>query len=274
MKKLLFAIIASLVIVLAACGGNGSEEGGQTVNSTLQKIQKNKKLVVGTAPGYFPFEMKNTDGEFIGYDVDLANAMGKWLGVDVEFKQFVFDGLTPALQAGEVDMIIAGLTIRGDRALAVSLSQPYYTAGQAILLPGDDNATKSWEDLDVKGKKVAVGVGTTGAILAQDIFKNAEVMVFDDFPLAATAMGQGQADAVLYDEPAIAVWKAQQGDNVKVLPELLSKEKLGIAVQKNDFETIQWINSFLDSYVDSPEELTSREKWFDNSDWLNEVDEE
>lgn len=272
MKKWLTATLMIAVLLVAGCSKDAG--GVTTENSTLQNVAKNKKLVIGMSPGYFPFDMKDPNGDFVGYDVDTANAIGEWLKVDVEYKQFTFDGLVPALQTGEIDMILAGMTIRGDRALVVSFSNPYYKTGQALMVPAKDTSTKSWEELDVKGKKIAVGIGTTGALLAKDLFKNAEIMDFEEFPSAATAMAQGQADAVLYDEPAIAVWKLRNGDQVRAVEGLISSENLGIAVKKNDIETILWLNSFLANYIDSPAELASRKKWFETSDWLNEVVEE
>lgn len=272
MKKWLAAVLMITVLIIAGCS-NDSGGGVSTENSTIQKVLKEKKLVIGMSPGYFPFDMKDPNGDFVGYDVDTANALAAALGKDikVEFKQFTFEGLIPALRTGEVDMVFAGMTIRGDRALAVSFSDPYFQTGQAVMVPGDDTATKSWQDLDVKGKKIAVGIGTTGALLAKDVFKNATILDFEEFPSAAAAMAQGEADGVVYDEPAIAVWKLKNGDSVTQLEELISTENLGIALQKNDIDTIQWVNSFLNSYLGSPSELASRNKWFETSDWLSEV---
>jgi len=149
MKKIITAMLIITVLIIAGCSSN---EGGTTAEkSTLQNVLDKKKLVIGTAPGYFPFDMKDSDGNFVGYDIDLANEIGEWLDVEVEFKQFAFDGLGPALQTGDVDLLIAGMTIRGDRALAMSFSNPYYMIDQALMVPSADTATKSWEDLDVKG---------------------------------------------------------------------------------------------------------------------------
>lgn len=275
MKKWLAAVLMISVLIIAGCS-NDSGGGVSTDNSTIQKALKEKKLVIGMSPGYFPFDMKDPNGDFVGYDVDTANALAAALGKDikVEFKQFTFDGLVPALRTGEIDMIFAGMTIRGDRALAVSFSDPYFQTGQAVMVPGTDKATKTWQDLDVKGNKIAVGIGTTGALLAKDVFQNAEILDFEEFPSAAAAMAQGEADGVVYDEPAIAVWKLKNGDSVREIEELISTENLGIAIQKNDFDTIQWVNSFLNSYLGSPAELASRNKWFETSDWLDEVVEE
>ncbi|MEK3952506.1 transporter substrate-binding domain-containing protein [Psychrobacillus sp. FSL K6-1464] len=275
MKKWLVAVLMISVLIIAGCSDD-SGGGVSTDNSTIQKALKEKKLVIGMSPGYFPFDMKDPNGDFVGYDVDTANALAEALGkgIKVEFKQFTFDGLVPALRTGEIDMIFAGMTIRGDRALAVSFSDPYFQTGQAVMVPGTDKTTKTWQDLDVKGNKIAVGIGTTGALLAKDVFQNAEILDFEEFPSAAAAMAQGEADGVVYDEPAIAVWKLKNGDSVREIEELISTENLGIAIQKNDFDTIQWVNSFLNSYLGSPAELASRNKWFETSDWLDEVVEE
>lgn len=273
MKKWLLPLMMIAALFIAGCSDNaGATGGGQP--STIDKIVKNKKVVVGIAPGYFPFEMKDTEGNFIGYDVDLANAIGESIGVEVEFKQFSFDALIPALQTGEIDLSIAGTTIRGDRALAVSFAKPYYKTGQTLMVPASDTTTKSWEDLDKPGNKIAVSMGTTGALLAKDLFKNAEVLDFDDFPGASTAVQMGKADAIVYDEPAIAVWVMQNPDKVRKVEGLITGENLGIAVKKNDHATVQWLNSFLDSYLESPAELASREKWFNSGDWLDDVEEE
>jgi polar amino acid transport system substrate-binding protein len=269
-KKLLLLVICLLMTMSIV--GCSTIKGGESTPSTIDNVLNKKKLVVGTAPGYFPFEMKDKSGEFIGYDMDTARAIAESLGVKVEFKQFGFDGLIPALQTGDIDLIIAGMTIRGDRALAVSFANPYFKTGQVLMLPKGDSTTKSWEDLDQPGKKIAVSLGTTGALLAKQLYKNAEILDFEDFPAAAMALTQGQADGVVYDEPGVRTYELMNPDSVKGVYELISSENLGIAVRKNDLESVQWINSFLESYIESPAELESREKWFENGDWINDVE--
>ncbi|MBK3495607.1 transporter substrate-binding domain-containing protein [Viridibacillus sp. YIM B01967] len=276
MKKWLAALMMITMLIVAGCGNggdSGSTAGASNNNSTIQKVIKAKKLVVGTNPGYYPFEMVDTKGKFIGYDIDVAQAIADNLGVKLEVKQYGFDGLVPALQTGEIDMIFAGMSITGERALAVSFANPYYKTGQSIMLQANDNTTKSYEDLDKKGTKIATQIATTGSLLAKGIYKNAEIKDFEDFPAAALALQSGQVDAVIYDEPAIQVYNLQQKGKVKKMDGVISADNLGLAVQKNDFESLQWLNSFLHSYIDSPAELESRAKWFEKSDWLTTVKE-
>jgi polar amino acid transport system substrate-binding protein len=276
MKHLLGTIVVLIAAVaLVGCNGGGGEETAAqgSSQSTLARVTNEGTLVIGTAPGYMPFEMKSTDDEFIGYDIDLGRAIAESMSVDVEFKQYAFSGLIPALQTGEIDMIIAGMTIRGDRALAVSFSKPYYSTGQVIMVPAGDTSTESWQDLDVEGKTIAGSQGTTGALLAKRIFENAEVVDFDDFPTSALALSQGQVDAVVYDEPAIRMYETQNPDAVRGIYDLITKENLGIAVAHNDFATVLWLNSFLESWVDSTQDLASRDKWFESTDWMENVEE-
>ncbi|RFU64531.1 ABC transporter substrate-binding protein [Peribacillus saganii] len=271
-KRLIFVLLLLFTLVVSGCSNDSEVQKAGSDPSTIDSVLKKKKLIVGTAPGYFPFEMKDLNGNFIGYDIDTANAIAESLKVDIEFKQFGFDGLIPALQTGEIDMVVAGMTIRGDRALSVSFANPYFKTGQVMMLPKKDTATKSWQDLDKKGKKIAVSLGTTGALLAKQLYKNAQVLDFEDFPTASMAMIQGQADGIIYDEPGVRTYELMNPDSVRGVYDLISSENLGIAVRKDDLRSIQWINSFLESYIGSPKELESREKWFENADWLDKVE--
>ena len=271
MKKVLLAFVLILSVILSACGGtdsgNGSSDGG---TSTIEKIKKNKKIVIGTAPGYAPFEMTDLKGNYVGYDIDTAKAIGKALDVKVEFKEYSFDGLIAALQVGEIDMIISGMTITGPRALSVSFANPYFKTKQVALVPSTDTTTKVWTDLDKKGNKIATVVGTTGQLITKNTFKNAEIKDYKEMAAAALAMISGQIDGVVYDESSVRVWNKQNGKS-RVIDNQISAENLGIAVKHNDLKTVQWLNSFLYSYIDGPDELKSRSYWFESDEWYDNI---
>jgi len=86
------------------------------------------------------------------------------------------------------------------------------------------------------------------------------------------ALSQGQADGIIYDEPAIRMYETMQGSSVKGIYDLISAENLGIGVKHNDLETVQWLNSFLQFYMDSPAELESRELWFNSTEWMDSIE--
>lgn len=261
MNKQKWLVLVLALVMVAAAAATASA-------SIMDAIQQRGTVRIGTAPGYLPFEMLDVDGNFMGYDIDLGYALGAAMGVDVQFIQFPFAGLIAALQTGEIDMIIAGMTIRGDRALAASFSNPYYSTGQVLMVPANDTTTETWEDLDQRGYRIAVSQGTTGALLAKGIFQNADVLDFDDFPTAAMALTSGMADAIVYDEPGVRMYQLMQPEAVRGIYDLITSENLGIAVPHNDFAAVQWINSFLFSYVGSVPEQISKNKWFQSTDWM------
>ncbi|GAA4707503.1 transporter substrate-binding domain-containing protein [Brevibacillus fulvus] len=270
MNKLVLTFLVLLMLFVTGCS---QETGvGQAAPSTLDQIKERKKLIIGTSPGYPPFEMRDKERNFVGYDIDLGKAIAESLKVDVEFKEFEFSGLIPALQTGDIDMVISGVTIRGDRALSVSFSNPYYTSGQVLMIQKGDKATKSWKDLDQPGKKIGVSQGTTGALLAKQLYKQAEVLDFDGFTSASIALKGGQIDGVVFDEPGIRMYEVMNADSVKGVYELISNENLGIAVRLNDFAMVNWINSFLYSYRGGAAEQASFAKWFQSNDWINTVE--
>ena len=271
MKKIISIImVITLVFSLVGCTATTTASGGQEA-SVLTKIQKNKKVDIGTAPGYYPFEMKDTSGNFIGYDIDVGYAIGESLGVEVEFKQYEFSGLIPALQTGDIDLILAGMTIRGDRAAAVSFSDPYFAGGQVLMVNKSDTTTKTWEDLDIEGNVIAAAQGTTGALLAKQLFKNATVVDYDSFPTSGMAIAQGKAAGIIYDEPPVKQFELMN-DDVRGIYDIISAENLGIAVKLNDLEMVQWLNSFLQGYKSSPNDLESIDKWFNSTDWMESVE--
>jgi polar amino acid transport system substrate-binding protein len=259
-----------LGVLMCALGGALSAEATE---STLERIARTGRVVIGTAPGYYPFEMVDRIGELIGYDIDLGQAIAEALGAQLEWRQFEFAGLIPAIQTGEIDLLIAGMSITGRRALAVSFSNPYFETGQVLMVPRSDTETTKWQDLDRSGKRIGTPQGQTSAILAAAIFKEAELLHFPTFPETSMALVNGQLDGVIYDKPGILVYEARHSDFVRGIYDLISLESLGIATRHNDFAMIQWLNSFIFQYKSSPRELASRTRWMYNiQEWLRELE--
>ena len=265
MKKFFCCVLACVLVVGLALSAKAAE-------GTLDKIAKEGKVVVATAPGYYPFEMTNKKGELVGYDIDVGQAIADALGVKLELRQFEFPGLIPALQTGEVDIVLSGMSITGPRALSVSFSNPYFDTGVVLMLRKENADVQSWKDLDKKGKKIATPQGQTSTLLAQAVIKEAELVYFPTFPETAMALVNGQIDGLFYDEPGVLIYEATYPDEVRVIHELISLESVGMACRLNDFAMINWLNSFLYQYKGSPREIASRNKWMnDVQGWLKEV---
>lgn len=143
-------------VTFAACGGTTTTAGsGGTV------------LKIATEPAFPPFESQAANGTLEGFDIDLFKAIGEASGFTVEFQSLPFDGIIPALQAGTVDGAISSITITKERAETVSFTRPYFKAGLAIAV---QSANTDIQDLTgLKGKKIAVQIGTTGASKAKEV---------------------------------------------------------------------------------------------------------
>jgi len=155
---------------------------------------------VGTDPTFPPFEYRDgTSGTITGFDVELIEALGKQAGHPIELVALPFDGIIPALQSRSIDAAISAITITAERARAVDFSHPYFKAGLAIVVRDKDPEIKRFDDL--RDKRIAVQIGTTGAIEAAKV-PGAKVSSFDSTPLALQELANGNADAVINDIPA------------------------------------------------------------------------
>ncbi|CCI05066.1 ABC transporter permease subunit [Microcystis aeruginosa] len=213
---------------------------------------------VATEATFPPFEFQQ-GGQLTGFDIDLMRAIGKEADLNIDFRNLPFDGIIPALQARTVEAAISGMTITAERAQAISFSRPYFRAGLAIAVREDNKTIKNFEDL--KGKKIAVQIGTTGALEATKI-PGAVVSQFDSTALALQELINGRVEAVVNDKPVTLYAIKEAGlRGVKVVGELLTEEFYGIALPKNS-PYLQLINDALGRVIESGQYDVIFQQWF------------
>nr|WP_320148150.1 basic amino acid ABC transporter substrate-binding protein [uncultured Anaeromusa sp.] len=249
-KKWLSVMVLAMFVLalgLAGCGGD--------------KQQGKKVLKIGTDPGFAPFEFQDEKSkEYVGFDIDLIKALGTKMGYEVQIQNMNFDGLIPALEAGNIDATVAGMTIKEERAKKVLFSKPYYQSGLIVAVKNDNNTIKSVKDLE--GKRIAVQIGTTGADAAKKI-PNAVVREFNNAPEAFMELKAGGADAVINDKPVTAYYLKQGGDkDAKMVGDVLQAEEYGIAMNKKSTELKEKMDKALDEMKASGEYDKLYEKWF------------
>lgn len=205
-----------------------------------------KPLIVGMELQYPPFEMSDKDGTPSGVSVDLAKALGKYLGREVKIENIAWDGLIPSLKTGKIDLIISSMTITKERQKTIDFSIPYAQTNLAILT-NKTSGVKSIEELNQKGKKIAVKKGTTGHIYANQYLKNADLLVFDKENAAVLEVIQGKADGFLYDQLTIYKnWANHKETTVALLkPFQENPEYWGIAIKKGNDELRERVNAFI-----------------------------
>lgn len=224
----------------------------------LSGCSKKDTLKIGTEATFAPFEFTNDKNEVIGFDVDIAKEIGKKLGKEVEIINMDFGGLIGALQANQIDLAIAGMTITSDRQEKVNFSTPYYDASQVIVVRDDETTIQSREDLT--GKTIAVQMGTTGADAAMEI-EDAKVKQFGKVNEAFLEMKNQRADAVIIDAP-VAKEYLKQMSGLKIASKPFTEEQYGIALKKENNDLLEEINQALQELIDSGKYQEIYDKWF------------
>lgn len=209
--------------------------------------QSHNQLIVGMELAYPPFEMTDAQGRPAGVSVDLANALGKSLGRDVEIQNIPFDGLIPSLQTHKIDLIISSMTATAERAKAIDFSDPYLQTGLCLLV-GKNSSIQSIQDADQPGKVIVVKKGTTGNIYASDKIKSAKVLVLDKEDACVLEVIQGKADAFIYDQISTYENWRRNPDTTRPILKPFQQESWAIGLRKDDTMLLQQVNGFLKEY--------------------------
>ena len=257
MKKMSLAMCLFAAIALAVSGC-----GGSTQQAAKDSKSEAKVLKVGTEPTFAPFEFQKKDSkEFDGFDMGLIRAVGKKMGMKVEIQNMGFDALIPALKSGNIDVAIAGMSITPDRKKAVDMSDPYYTSGLTVVVRKDDTSIKSVDDL--KGKNIAVQIGTTGADRAAKV-PDAKVKSYDTNSAVFLELNNKNADAVIIDAPVAAYYLNTEGkDKAKMVGDKMEAEDYGAAFKKGSKLTAEFNKALAELKKDGEYDKIYA-KWFGN----------
>ena len=218
MKKLITLLLALVMVLsLAACGGdNASGSQGGAAFTTVEE----GKLIMSTEAGFPPYEMTADDGGyngtgFEGIDVEVADAIAKKLGLELVIDDMGFTAALTAVQTGQSDIAMAGITITDERLEVMDFSDSYATGVQVVIVR-EDSPIQSIDDL-ANAEMIGCQADTTGYIFASDTPENGgygadHVTAYDTGSLAVAALANGQIDAVIIDnEPAKAFVAATAG---------------------------------------------------------------
>ncbi|WP_412094402.1 transporter substrate-binding domain-containing protein [Bacillus atrophaeus] len=248
-KKLLSIGFISLaaILLLAACGGKESSSGtSKDSKNTLEAIKDNDKIVFGVKTDTRLFGLKNpSSGDIEGFDIDIAKQLAKDIAGDenkAEFKEVTSKTRIPMLQNGDIDAIVATMTITDERKKEVDFSNVYFEAGQSLLVK-KGSAIKSVKDLK-KGTKVLAVKGSTSSQNIREKAPDATVLEFENYAEAFTALKSGQGEALTTDN-AILYGMADENRDYQLTGKTFTDEPYGIAVKKGQSELVKEINASL-----------------------------
>lgn len=209
--------------------------------------QPKNRLIVGMELSYPPFEMTDEQGLPKGVSVDLARALAKSLGREVEIQNLPFDGLIPALKTGKIDLIISSMTATTERAQSIDFSEPYLKTGLCLLV-GKNSALQSIAEVDQPGKVLAVKLGTTGHHYATEKIKQAKVLVLDKEDACVLEVVQGKADAFIYDQMSTFKNWQRNPDTTRPLLKPFQEESWAIGIRKGNGALVEQVNQFLKDF--------------------------
>ncbi|PKH20915.1 glutamine ABC transporter substrate-binding protein GlnH [Enterobacterales bacterium CwR94] len=219
-----------------------------------------KKLIVATDTAFVPFEFKQ-DGKYVGFDIDLWDAIAKELKLDYDLKPMDFAGIIPALQTKNIDLALAGITITDERKKAIDFSEGYYKSGLIVMVSEKNDTIKSVQDLD--GKTVAVKSGTGSVDYAKANIKTKDLRQFPNIDNAYMELGTQRADAVLHDTPNILYFINTAGKGkFKTVGESLEAQQYGVAFPKGSDELREKVNGALKTLRDNGQYNVIYKKWF------------
>lgn len=258
MKKFLALILAMLTLfALVACGttkdpaaeNKGSEvvdnSESETESATEETPVAPTVIKMATNAAFPPYEYKEGE-EFVGIDVEIANAIAAELDCELEIVDMEFDSIITSVKQNETDFGMAGLTVTDERKEEVDFTLSYATGVQSVIVVADsDIATLD----DLAGKKIGVQLGTTGDIYASDDYGEENVTKYSKGADAVIALKGGDVDAVIIDnEPAKAFVAGNEG--LAILDTEYAIEDYAIAVNKGNTELLDKINAALEKLID------------------------
>ncbi len=275
------ALMLVMMLVLTACGEKTEETAASVAPSagtastaaaaspevkidskTIDAIKKRGKLIAGVKFDTNLFGLKNpSTGKVEGFDIDIAKAIAKKVLGDetkLELKEVTSKTRIPMLQNGEIDLIIATMTITEERKQQVEFSDIYFMAGQSILVK-KGSPLKSVTDLK-KGDKVLAVKGSTSATNIRQKVPDATVLEFENYQDAFTALKAGQGVALTTDN-AILFGMMKQDANYEVVGGTFTDEPYGIAMPKGDTGFAGVVNQLLGDMKKSGDYDKLYESW-------------
>ena len=257
-KLLVILMVLAMAFTFAACGGNSepAEDGAEEV--TIYKV--------AMEPTFPPFDTIDEETqELIGFDVDMMEAIAADQGFKLEWVNMGFDGLIPALEAGNIDIIASGMNASDDRRKIVDFSTTYYDSGLVVAVKAGNTAITSVDDLTVD-MKAGGQIGTTGADLATELFESGkikEAKIYNGLDVAVMDLQNGAIDALINDLPVTKAYMDSKPGTIEIVGDVLNAESYGYAVQKGNTELLEKINTGMQNLKDNGTFDEIYAKWFE-----------
>ncbi len=266
MKRMLKAacLLLATMLLFSACGQTPANNNAQpSASAAAGDKQLPEKLIMGVDDSFPPMGFRDESGEIVGFDIDLAKAVGEHLGVTIEVQSIEWAVKEQELNTKKIDLIWNGYTINEERQKQVLFSKPYLANNQVIVVK-KDSGYKTFADL--KGKKVGIQTGSS----AMDALDEAtelksslgQVVEFKENVMALMDLDKGGVDAVAVDEVVANYYIAKDKYSFVLMDEKLAPEEYGIGFRKEDTYLAEAFNNALLEMHKDGSLAKVAEKWF------------
>lgn len=275
MRLLRLFLPSLLVLTQLACQSSLMGNGGNSSSAPmrLQRILDSGELRVGLSGNQPPLNMSNKNGEIIGLEVDLMNALAQSMGLNTRFVVKPFADLIPAIERGEVDLVISGMTITPERNARVAFVGPYFISGKSVLtksqtIASADSATL----LNNADQRYAVLAGSTSEAFVEQVLPKAVSVPAMDYDTAVQMVLDDEVDAMIADFPIcqLSILRHPEAD-LSTLMTPFTIEPLGIALPPDDALFINLIENYLNTLENTGLLVQFKAKWFSDGSWISEL---
>jgi polar amino acid transport system substrate-binding protein len=262
-------------LALAACASPTSTGSRDSSSSPtrLQGILDSGELRIGLSGDQPPLNMTNKSGEIIGLEVDLMNALARSMGMNPKFVVKPFADLLPALDRGDVDLVISGMTITPERNARFAFAGPYFISGKSVLTKSEtianvDSVTK----LDDPARTYAALAGSTSEMFVRSVLPQAKLVSTQDYSSAVQMVLNDEVEAMVADFPICQLAVLQHPEaGLSTLIQPFTIEPLGIALPADDPLLVNLIENYLNTLENSGLLTQFKAKWFSDGSWISEL---
>lgn len=240
-------LILTLVVVfgLASCGNKGGSEksGGKEIYRTLDEIKESGEINLGVFSDKSPFGYVDENGEYQGYDIYLAEKLGKDLGVKINYVSTEAANRVEYLETGKVDIILANFTVTDERAEKVDFALPYMNVSLGVVSP-DSRVITDVADLKDDDEVIVIS-GTTAETYFTEELPDVKLQKYDTYANAKNALENGTAAAWANDNTEVIAFANENKGYTVGIPELGSQDTIAPAVSKGNTTLLDWLNEEL-----------------------------
>ncbi len=267
-------VLMLLTLLMVAC--QTTQQSGQDAaahQTSIDRILSSGELRVGTSASQPPLNMKDRNGEIFGLEIDIARVLAKSMGVELTLVEKPFGELLGALEAGDVDIVISGMTILAERNAKVAFVGPYFLSGKSFLTKYQTLArAQSLETIEDEQLTLTALEGSTSQMLVEEFAPDAKLISAASYADALSLLAEDKVDALVADYPFCfyAVLRHPSANYMASITPI-TYEPLGIALPGDDPLLINLVTNFLNTMRDSGKLELMKKRWFGDRTWMERM---